>query len=239
MKTVLVVGASGDVGRGVCAVMAEAGWQVIASARNGAKLEEAVSETGSGHIVVVSGDLSSAEGAAQLWRDAQAMVGRVDAVVVATSAPLTQCALLDMEPAQLLATMQTNVMTHFHAARSFIPQLAPDGVFIGIGGGTADFLMPKGAHISMAQAALRMMYRGLAKETAKVGPAVRELMIVSMVNGASRRAVADPAWVTDRDVGNHVLAILKSPDSFPGPVLTLQSREQAGHPDGATRMQPT
>ena len=44
---------------------------------------------------------------------------------------------------------------------------------------TADFIFPQMAHVSMTQAAVRMLYRGLAKE--RTGAQLRELMIVSMV----------------------------------------------------------
>jgi hypothetical protein len=56
-------------------------------------------------------------------------------------------------------------------------------------------------------------------------------MIVSMVNGKSKRANADPAWITDSEVGRHVCAIIADPTRFPGPILTLKTKEQVGQPD--------
>ena len=86
--------------------------------------------------------------------------------------------------------------------------------------------------MSMSQAALRMMYRGLAKERVE-GAKLRELMIVSMVAGRSNREEAPEEWITDREVGLHVCAILDEPERFPGPVLQLRSRSQVGQPDVA------
>jgi hypothetical protein len=82
----------------------------------------------------------------------------------------------------------------------------------------------------MAQAAQRMLYRGLAKER-KAGAQVRELMIVAMVAGRSDRDAAPPDGVTDLDVGRHVCAILDAPERFARPILHLRSREQVGQPE--------
>lgn len=95
---------------------------------------------------------------------------------------------------------------------------------------TADFIPRHGGHLSMVQAALRMMYRAIIRETGEHGPIVREMMIVSMVNGASTRAQAKPDWLTDAEIGHHVCAILANPARFPGPVEVLRSRAQVGQP---------
>jgi len=64
-------------------------------------------------------------------------------------------------------------------------------LFLGIGGGTADFVIPKLGHMSMIQAARRMLYRSLAMEQPD-GAQVRELILVSMVKWRqqSRQSVA-------------------------------------------------
>jgi hypothetical protein len=61
------------------------------------------------------------------------------------------------------------------------------------------------------------------------GAEIRELMIVSMVNGESSRQHAKPEWLSDIEIGRHVCAILDAPANFPGPILQLKSREQVGH----------
>jgi hypothetical protein len=86
------------------------------------------------------------------------------------------------------------------------------------------------AHVSMSQAAQRMLYRGLGRER-REGAEIRELMIVSMVNGESSRQHAKPEWLSDIEIGRHVCAILDAPASFPGPILQLKSREQVGRPE--------
>jgi NAD(P)-dependent dehydrogenase (short-subunit alcohol dehydrogenase family) len=226
----LVVGASGDVGQGIVAAAVQAGWRVIAAARDEARLES-LRASGGPELAIAVGDLASEDGANALWSVAVSRFGGIDAAVVAVNAPNAARPILEWDPGDLLGVFATNVMTHFIAAKTFIPRLPADGAFIGIGGGTADFVIPKRGQLSMAQAALRMMYRAVAREYREAGPAIRELMILSMVNAPGKRALADPSWLTEIEVGRHVCAVLADPARFPGPVLTLKSREQVGKPD--------
>jgi NAD(P)-dependent dehydrogenase (short-subunit alcohol dehydrogenase family) len=230
-KRLLVVGASGDVGQGIVAAAVEAGWRVIAAARDEDRLERLRAACDGPELAIAAGDLGSEDGANALWSVAASRFGGIDAAVVAVNAPNASRPLLEWSPTDLLGVFATNVMTHFIAAKTFIPRLPADGVFIGVGGGTADFVIPNKGQLSMAQAALRMMYRTLARECRGAGPAIRELLIVSMVNAPGKRSSADPSWITDMEVGRHLCAVLADPARFPGPVLTLKSREQVGKPD--------
>jgi NAD(P)-dependent dehydrogenase (short-subunit alcohol dehydrogenase family) len=228
MKRVLVVGATGDVGQGAVAALLDAGLAVVAAGRS----QERLARLGEAHagrpLHLVAADLSDEVGAEALWEESSAE-GSIDAVVVAVNAKNEARPLLDWTVDELAGVLRSNLLTHFTAARTFIPRLPRDGAFIGIGGGTADFVITKMGQLSMCQAAQRMMYRALAKE-AKDGPAVRELMVISMVNGESKRAIAQPDWLTDHDIGRHLAAILADPAGFPGPILELRSRDQVGQP---------
>ena len=137
---------------------------------------------------------------------------------------------MDWNADDLTTMFASNVVVHFIAAKVFQPKLPEKGLLISIGGGTADFIIPKMAYVSMAQAAQRMLYKGLAREHDS-GAEMRELMIVSMVAGDSNRDHAKPDWIADFDVGRHVCSILDQPDKFPGAVLHLRSSEQVGHPE--------
>ena len=145
------------------------------------------------------------------------------------NAPNDSRALLDWDGDGLEALFRSNLFTHFHGAKAAMARLRAGGVLLGVGGGTADFVRAGRAHISMAQAALRMMYRGLAKENRDA--VIRQLQIVSMVNGESTRDIAEDAWLTDDEIGRHACAIMASPGEFPGPIVSLKSRAQIGVPD--------
>lgn len=226
-KTILVVGAAGDVGQGIVAAARTHGWRVVAVGRSADKLARFDGDPGIASIV---GDISTEAGAEAIWTGATSSFGAIDAAIIAVNAPNEIRPLTAWRPDELSVLFASNVVSHFIAAQIFIPRLPADGAFLGIGGGTADFIIPKMAPLSVMQAAQRMLYRGLAREQ-REGAAIRELIIVSMVNGQSKRDRAQPDWVTDIEVGQHVCAILADPDLFPGPVLDLKSREQVGRPD--------
>lgn len=231
-QTLLIVGAAGDVGQGIVAATLASGRRAVAAGRNRQKLERIAARHPGGMLAHVVGDISTEAGAAALWEEAVGKFGGVDAAIVSVSAAAEAKPLVFWSATELSAFFANDLLAHFIAAKTFLPRLPESGLLIGIGGGTADFIMPKRAQFSMSQAAQRMMYRGLARER-RSGAEVRELMIVSMVSGESTRDRAKPDWVTDVDVGRHVCAILDGPTRFPGPVLQLRSREQVGQPAAA------
>ncbi len=232
MTTIAVIGAAGDVGRGIVAAAVEKGWRVAAAGRRVDALAEVAREF-SGGVVPVTGDLGDEAAAARLRDDIKAAMGELDAVVVSVNAPTTLGPMMGWSAANISQLVESNLVTHFAAARAFLPSLRAGAVYLGIGGGTADLLLPQMGHMSVVQAGLRMMYRALAKEAPADGPAIRELIVASMVNGLSKRDRARPEWLTDVEIGRHVCAILEDAAAFPGPVLKLSAREQVGQPEPA------
>lgn len=225
-KRLLVIGACGDIGQGIARGASSAGYRVVAGGRNADRLTR-YDDAG---IATVVGDLSSEQTARGLWVAAQAPFGGIDAVAVAVNAPNATKPLMEWTAAEMAEVYATNLLTHFNAIKTMLPLLPEDGMLIGIGGGTADFILAKMAQMSMLQAAQRMMYRGFAKER-KGGAQIRELMLISMINGERKRDIAEPHWVMDIEVGRHVCAIIDDPETFAGPVLRLESREQVGKPE--------
>jgi NAD(P)-dependent dehydrogenase (short-subunit alcohol dehydrogenase family) len=228
--TLLVVGAGGDVGKGLVAAALRSGRRVVAAGRDPGRLEGLRTLADGAALALVQGDLASETAALRLWEAARLPFGAIADVVVSVNAPNVSRPLLVRDADDLAAVFAGNVLTHFNAVKVFQPRLPAAGLLIGIGGGTADFILPGLAPVSMGQAALRMLYRGLAREC-RAGAGVRELMIVAMVAGESNRAAARADWLTDLEVGTHVCAILDAPDQFGGPVLHLRSRAQVGLPE--------
>jgi len=231
-RTLLVIGATGDVGQGIARSACENGWSVIGAARNEAKLQDlatcmASAYPGAFHPLV--GDVSTQAGAQELWHAAIAATGSMDAVIVSINALNRSCRLMDWTLEDLAGLFQTNLLSHFNVAKAMVPLLPDHGMLIGIGGGTADFIIPNMAPLSMVQAALRMLYRGLVREH-EHGAVVRELMIASMVNGASKRDDAQAEWLTDQEIGRHVCAILARPQDYPDPVIEIARHSQVGRP---------
>ncbi|MGD0955598.1 MAG: SDR family oxidoreductase [Candidatus Acidiferrales bacterium] len=232
MATVLVIGATGDVGQGIVSVLLRSGYRVIAASRGEERLRGLVQRLGfPAALRTLRGSVENEATAAALLAAIREGSDSLDAVITTVSAPRKSGVLLfDRSADDLSQVLRDNLITHFVSAKTFIPAIANGGAYLSIGGGLADFVRPGFGHHSMAQAALRMMLRTLAVELSDRPVVVRELLIASMVNGESRRSIAQPEWVTDLDVGEHVRAILERPHEFPDLIQTLRSRGQVGLP---------
>ena len=215
-----MIGATGQVGAGIVRTLAERGHHVVASGRNAETLATLVGP----NIHAVPGSVASDEEAAVLADQ----VGPVSGVIVSVNSARRSAPLLAYDSDELAARIRGDLLVHFTAARTFLPRLPRDGILLGIGGGSADFILEGGVYMSMAQAALRMMYRGLAHENET--PHIRQLTVASVVNSPATRADADPAWVTDREIGEQVAAMVERPDAFPGTVWRIARRDESGQP---------
>lgn len=226
----LVVGAAGDVGQGIVEAALASGRKVVAAGRSADKLDLLAARLDNPDLACVTGDLADEVRAKALWDAACACFGTPGEVVVSVNTPNRIRGLMEWSAGELGEVLGGNVLTHFVAAKTYLPLMPENGRLLGVGGGTADFIFPKMAHVSMGQAALRMMYRGLAKEV-RSGARAQELLIVSMVAGESNREAAPADWITAEEVGRHVCAIFDAPEDFAKPVLHLRSRDQVGQPE--------
>ncbi|MEY2928205.1 MAG: hypothetical protein RL367_2682 [Pseudomonadota bacterium] len=225
-KKLLVIGAAGDVGQGIVAVAAKRGWQIAAAGRTQAPLETIAARHSNVRALV--GDVGSPQAATMLVGAAKVALGGLDAVIVSVNAPASFRPLFDNDEDSLVALFRSNIVSHFNAAKAALDALPADGVLLGMGGGMADWVPPHGTHQSIVQAGLRNFYRGLAKEYRD--RIVRQMQIVSMVNGESKRDVAQDSWLTDLECGEHACAIVENPAGFKGPVVVLKSRDEVGVP---------
>jgi NAD(P)-dependent dehydrogenase (short-subunit alcohol dehydrogenase family) len=242
MKTTVVIGATGDVGSGIVRTLLQRRHAVIAIARNAARLDR-LRQTLAGHdaLTTLAGSLASDAQAQELVTRVRSVAVSIDAVVVSVNAPRQPAALMSYDSESLAALINRDLITHFTAARSFIPHLPRGATFVGIGGGSCDFVLHEGVPQSVAQAGLRMLYRGLAHEYRDHPVHLHELIIASVVNGVSTRANAEPQWVTDLEIGEQVAAIIENPAAFAQPILRLARRDASGRPvfseEAPTRVQ--
>lgn len=217
----VVLGATGDVGQGVVQAACDRGWAVTAVARREQALAELAAEFG---VTTVVGSVNGDEDAAKL----------ADAVEVAAGTSVVNTISVPWAPNRLFSTSYDELVTYFadyvgahlSAARAFLPRLADGAVYLGVGGGMADFV-PRGlAPVSMAQAAQRNLYRGLQAENREA--LIRELMIVSQVNGRSNRHEAPDEWLTAEQIGARIVAVVADPerDENRGPVLRMTPEKQ-------------
>ena len=242
---VAVIGASGAVGRGITAALLERGHTVIAIARHAGRLDDLrdfVSAAGSLRTVVgsVASDPEAESLSEALAETCRQLGGPLAAAVVSVNAARKAAPLLSHGSDSYAALIEQDLVSHFTAARAFIPLLPPDGMLLGIGGGSADFVLQGGIPQSNAQAALRMLYRGLAEEC-RGRTQVKELIVASVVNGFGNRSDAHPDWVTDREIGMQVAMMLEQPAQFAEPIWRIARRDATGRPvvshEGPSRVQ--
>lgn len=225
MGKAVVIGASGDVGRGIVGALADAGWQVAAMGRDRAKL------AASGASLALEGDVGSPATAAKAAADAVAALGAPDLVVASINGANLPRALADLDGAAFARTFAENVVPHVEAARAFLPVMAPGGTYVSIGGGMADLVFPGLAAVSAAQAAQRMIFRHLAADPPRSDLRILELMLYAMIAGDRTGPQTGPQWIDAGEVGRHLVAVLADPSAFPGPILRLKSRKQVGLPE--------
>ena len=238
MKKIVVIGATGDVGRGIVAELLPAGHQVVAVARDAGRLAALVAEFAlaapaagdSATLSTLVGSVATDASAAELLAAIRAVHGTPAAVIVSINSARRPQPLSDYDTGQFASLIGGDLFSHFTAAHCFIPALSAGGTYIGIGGGSCDFVLHDGVPQSVAQAALRMLYRGLAHEHRDSPVHIRELIVASVVNGVSTRAFADPSWVTEREIGAQVAAIVAAPEQYPAPILRLARRDATGLP---------
>lgn len=242
MLNVVVVGATGEVGRAIVTTLLERGHRVVAVARNEARLAR-LAETlqQDARLTRVCGSVESDPDAARLVAQIRVFLPQIDAAVLTVNAPRQPASLLTYTDQSLSTLINGDLLTHFCAARAFAAVLQPGGTLLGIGGGSCDFVLHDGIPQSMAQAALRMLYRGLAHEYRDRPVHVHELIIASIVNSDCTRAFADPHWVTDTEIALRAAHIIEQPADYTDPILRLARRDASGQPvfssEGPSRVQ--
>lgn len=232
MKNILVIGASGNVGQGVCLALLAAGHRVIASSRSAQKLAALKNMLAAcGRIEMLTGSVASDAEANELCRGAIRLAGTLDAVVTSINTPIDIKPLLQFGTDEFAEQLRGNLVVHFTAARTFIPAIANGGTYLAIGGGMADIVVPTYGIASTVQGGLRNMLRMIARE-GRGGPVnIRELLLCSFITPLPDGDKEHPDWLTGGECGRHALAVIEEPARFPGPILALRSKHQVGQPE--------
>lgn len=225
-ENVVIVGATGVVGRGVAEALIDSGHRVVGIARTGQNLTHMAQKFAlTGRFTSVVGDVSSEQGAARLAEALRPL--KPDAIIDAINAPVEPRSVFDICGAAVETALRENLGAHLAAAKHLIPALRAQGLYLGLGGGMADLVIPCHAADSMVQAALRALFNYLEREK-PAGVLVRELLLYSMILPGREASPSEPHRITAYEVGRHIAAILAQPAVFAGPILALKSRKQVG-----------
>ncbi len=225
---VLVIGASGEVGEGIVTAFLNAGRHVIATARSSNSLDALRDRLSAPErLSYLVGAIGSDEDTEALADNA----GDISDVIVAVNGQRRPSLLADIDTDTMTSLIKGDLLSHYAAVRCFLPRLPEDGCFIGIGGGSADFILDGGVYMSMAQAALRVMYRGYAHERQHDSPALRELIVASVVAGRPHEpGDIDPLWVTPLEIGQQVVNMVERTQDYPGAIWRISRRDESGRP---------
>jgi NAD(P)-dependent dehydrogenase (short-subunit alcohol dehydrogenase family) len=209
---VVVLGATGGVGRGVVEAALAAGRPVIAVARDKSGLQCLKSHHAKADLSVVAGSISSDADGERLAK-ALVKLGRpIGGVIAAVSGSSGRGRLLDHPAAYLRQRLDEDLLPHLAAARHLLPLLAQGnrgGTYVLIGGPGAEQPWAGYGHRSIATAALRMLARVLHEEARSIGVRVQLLSIDSPVSTELNREHACSQWPSAIAVGQRALALVE------------------------------
>jgi NAD(P)-dependent dehydrogenase (short-subunit alcohol dehydrogenase family) len=233
-QTVVVAGATGNVGPFVVRALLERGASVAAPSRSEEKLgglrehlRQHVDETSLARLHTFAGDLGDERGAAVLRQQISKEVGTPGAVVASVGDYVAAPSLLDARADELRRALDTALLAHFAIARTFLPVLRDSGgTYVFLQGPLAFELYPGygGDLVSIATAAQHMLFRALAQQLAESRARVVELVGHMLIRD---RRTQPTSPLSGEEVGAFVAHLLAGAgDEVHGQSIQLRSPEQ-------------
>ena len=125
-KTVLITGAAGALGENMVRRFAADGAQVVVGARRGEQVEDPIAEIGNDSAVFAELDVTDEAAWAAAVETAVAAFGGVD-VLVNNAARIAIGTTESIEPDELRAVLETNLVGAFLGTRAVIPWMRAAG----------------------------------------------------------------------------------------------------------------
>ena len=225
---VLVLGATGTIGRAVVAAAIDAGRAVIAVARGCSGLKALEAAHPQADLTLLRASLSNDRGGARLVAQLRRLGRPVDAVIVAMKGGNDGGRVLDQAPDVLRRRLDEDLVPHLVAARHLLPWLSstPGGARYVVVGGPGSATPWSGyGHRSVAAAALRMLVRVLADEAQADGVRVHLLDVAAPARSDANAAHACPQWPCVRRIGEEAVALATAPRGMRiAPVVDFEPR---------------
>src|SRR5438105_3496784 len=211
-KVSLVLGGAGYVGEGIVRSFLEEGAFVIVPSRSQERLNGLRKLVGGGErLVTVPANVGSPQGAESLKTQILTKMGRLDAVVASLGGWWQGAQLIDLSIDELGKVLNDNLISHFVAAKAFIPALTkfPGSSYTMIAGLAGEIPMAGSGPVSIAMAAQQAMQPGLAElvEELRVFRAQREALhplVVSARELPAREALVAALAVRAREGCAHL-----------------------------------
>jgi NAD(P)-dependent dehydrogenase (short-subunit alcohol dehydrogenase family) len=209
----VVTGGNRGIGRGIVEALAGAGARVALTARSQSDAERAAAEVGRGAFGV-SCDVRSYEMVQRLFREVEKRAGGVDILVnnagIGIFGPV-----VDMDPEDWRAVVETNLNGVFYCCREAIPSMKRrgGGYIFNISSLAGKNPFAHGAAYNASKFGLNGFSEALMMEVRYEGIRVSYLMPGSVATEFGRGSAAKTGWALQpEDVGEVVLDLLRSPE---------------------------
>lgn len=206
-KIALIAGGTGGVGEGIVQGFLNQGATVVVPSRSQESLEQLrgyLEESASDRFIPIVADLSQIEGAESLRHEVLNKVGHLDAVVASINGrwnediPLTKTSFADWQ-----RMLDSNLTSHFIAARTFLPVLKRGSSYTLIGGAAAEQAMPNYGLVCIPAAGQLMLTQVLIEEMKGSGVRINEVVLHSYIATRERPNDGHPEWITADEVGKY------------------------------------
>lgn len=211
----LVLGATGAIGRGVVRAALDAGRPVIAVSPDTDGLRALQGLHAHADLSIVPAMLGSERDAAALERTLRKLDRPLHGVVVALCSDRERGRLLDASAGELRESIDQNVVAHLSLARHLLPLLAQGGRAGGwviVDGPGGENPWAGYGHRSVGAAALRMLARVMHEEARPRGVRVQLLSLDWPVKTEANAKHACDQWPDAVGVGHRALALLDRND---------------------------
>ena len=209
MKTAMIWGASGGIGRALVTTLAEQGWQVVAVARNAGDLNSITP-------LVLEADVSRPHDVERAVLAASQEVDQIDLWVYAAG-DIASIKVEEMAPVDWQRIVDANLTGAFTTAHYSAPLLAPDAHLFFLGAVSERMQMPGLSAYAAAKAGLEAFAESLRKEARK-----RKVTVVRP------DAVTTPFW---ENVPFRMPASAMTPETVAAAILSAYETQHSGKLD--------
>lgn len=209
---VLILGATGTVGRGAVKAAVESGWPVVAVARDPEALAALKQRYPKEKLQLIVGSVADDASASALVAELQRIGHPFMGVIAALGTGDERGRLLDHSSEQLRRSFDETVLPHLIAARHLLPWLGESGRncgYVVIGGPGGRNPWAGYGHRSIAAAAIRMLARVLHGEAQTYAVRLQLLEVESPVRTDANEKYACDQWPCVDHIGRKALELLK------------------------------
>ena len=214
----LVLGATGAIGRGVVRAALDAGRPVLAVSPDRDGLRDLQGTHAHADLSILVADPRNERGAQALVRDLRKRDRPIDGVVAALCSERERGRMLDQSADELREALDANVVAHLALARHLLPLLAEGGRgggYLLIDGPGAQNPWAGYGHRSVGGAALQMLVRVLHDEARAMSVRLQLLALDWPVRTDSNAKHACKQWPSANGIGRRALVLLERSDRTP------------------------